>query len=169
MGSCYNRYDFLKQGFTICTGLALGGVNLLCCARLLKKDAIPEKVLTEEISYDFEAVGYCCYECETKCKVFKATKQNDVEAKSKIAEQWSEQLDQHIKAEDVFCRGCRVTSSPVGNGFKDMCSVRKCAVEKQVLTCAHCGEYTGCEEDLWIKWPGLRENINKIRRELQFG
>jgi hypothetical protein len=47
--------------------------------------------------------------------------------------------------------------------------IRKCAVEKQVVTCAHCDEYPTCDDPMWESYPWLRRQIDQIRSNLEAG
>jgi hypothetical protein len=64
------------------------------------------------------------------------------------------------------CEGCKSASERL-NPFCAICSIRKCARAKQVLTCAHCDEYLECKVDTWQMYPMLREKIDQIRVYLQ--
>ena len=64
------------------------------------------------------------------------------------------------------CGGCKSEGGKRGH-FCVICSIRKCASEKQVLTCAHCDEYPACEADTWTKYPILRDMIDRLRSDLQ--
>jgi hypothetical protein len=60
-----------------------------------------------------------------------------------IAQQIKEHYGRDCKAEDVTdCDGCKTEG---GRLLNNKCPVRKCAVEKDVETCAHCSEYA-CEK-----------------------
>ncbi len=47
--------------------------------------------------------------------------------------------------------------------------IRKCAVEKQVVTCARCDEYPTCDDPMWESYPWLRRQIDQIRSNLEAG
>jgi hypothetical protein len=64
------------------------------------------------------------------------------------------------------CEGCKSKGGKLGH-YCEICSIRKCAGEKQVLTCAHCDGYSSCEADTWKRYPILRIKIDQIRSDLQ--
>jgi hypothetical protein len=64
------------------------------------------------------------------------------------------------------CKGCKSQGGKLGH-YCEICSIRKCASEKQVLTCAHCDAYPSCEVDTWKRYPVLRRKIDQIRSDLQ--
>ncbi|UCH11238.1 MAG: DUF3795 domain-containing protein [Fidelibacterota bacterium] len=160
-----NRSDFLKQSLTACTGIALGGINLSCCAKVFKRKALAEMVRDDSALEAFAALGYCSYNCEQKCKVFAATMQNDMAAKVELAKRWSERNKREILPEQVFCYGCRDTTEVPGS-FKEDCTVRQCAQDKRVTTCAHCSDFAECDKELWTEWPGIRAQVQAIRDTL---
>jgi hypothetical protein len=162
----YTRSDFLKQSLTVCTGMALGGINLSCCAKAIKGRALTEDARGTAALEEFDALGYCCYNCEEQCKTYAATKSNDLEVKAEIAKRWSEQSNRQISPEEVSCYGCRIETPPLGFGYKESCPVRMCAKEKQVTTCAHCNDFAECNKELWNEWPKLRDQAESIRKTL---
>jgi hypothetical protein len=63
------------------------------------------------------------------------------------------------------CESCKSTGEKV-SAFSKECEIRKCASEKQVLTCAHCDDYPSCEAKTWATFPSLRGKIDQIRKYL---
>ena len=86
---------------------------------------------------DFSRMAYCGIECRTACP-------------------------EHEYPDR--CAGCKSNGTHLGH-FCGLCAIRRCAGEKQVLTCAHCDEYPSCEVDTWTKYPILRDMIDRIRRD----
>jgi hypothetical protein len=64
------------------------------------------------------------------------------------------------------CEGCKSEGGKLGH-FCERCAIRKCAMEKQVVTCAHCDEYPSCDVDTWKMYPVLRRKIDGIRSTLE--
>ncbi len=162
-----NRRDFLKQGIDVGVGLAC------CCAafscskksqqKIYSKENVPQ---TRAAGEDFSEVSYCGLVCGEKCKVFRATKNNDSAAKAEIAKEWSEKYGKDFKPEDVHCSGCKTENIPVSY-YAAICEVRNCARQRQVITCAHCGDFPACKKQTWTDWPTLRGKIEQIRARLQ--
>jgi hypothetical protein len=70
------------------------------------------------------------------------------------------------RAYPTNCEGCKSEGGKLGP-FCEVCALRKCASEKEVLTCAHCDEYPLCKVDTWTRYPVLRRKIDQIRSALQ--
>lgn len=70
------------------------------------------------------------------------------------------------RAYPASCAGCKSTTGILAP-YCQTCSVRKCAGEKGVLTCAHCDKYVSCTKDTWTTFPVLRTKIDQIREYLQ--
>lgn len=86
-----------------------------------------------------EMVAYCGLVCN-ECPTYKATKKNDNKTKAKIAEEWSRQYQHLFKPEDINCDGCLAVGS-VQIGYCQICEIRKCCSERNVLNCGYCVEY----------------------------
>lgn len=107
--------------------------------------------------------SYCGIDCET-CPASVATKNNDLEAKKKLAEEWSKAFGADIKPEDIHCDGCTAGTGRVIDHWHE-CEIRKCAGEtKKVTTCAHCNDYP-CEtlNGMLNQAPELKANLESIR------
>ncbi len=84
-------------------------------------------------------IAYCGLECE-KCEAFIATKNNDDALREKVAKQWAALYNAPITPEHINCTGC--LSSGVKTYYAEqMCTIRRCAIEKGLDTCAQCGDY----------------------------
>ncbi len=86
-----------------------------------------------------EIVAYCGLVC-TECPTYKATKNNDNEARAKIADEWSRQYKHPFKPEDINCNGCLAVDS-VQVGYCKVCEIRRCGSGRKVLNCGYCAEY----------------------------
>jgi hypothetical protein len=151
------RRNFIKQGLTT-------GTTMLCCCAGFSCKVTARK--TESPSQPFDNIGYCSFACTVEnCKTLAATKNNDLQAKAKIAERWRKQSGTDVKPEDVACFGCKTKNKPIGY-YAQNCDVRKCAHPKNVITCAHCDDFPTCEKETWTRWPKLRQALEKIRNEL---
>jgi hypothetical protein len=48
------------------------------------------------------------------------------------------------------CKGCKSSTGPVN------CTVKNCAIQKSLPTCAHCDELKTCSDSYWANYPGQR-------------
>jgi len=117
-----------------------------------------------------DGISYCGLTCH-KCAIYLATREEDEEKRRKmrvdIARQIKERYGQECKAEDVSdCDGCRAEGDRLFSGRKD-CKIRKCARDKGVENCAHCGEYA-CEilEEFFATDPEAKASLDEIRSGL---
>ena len=88
-------------------------------------------------------IAYCGLDCG-KCDAYLATIHNDPLLREKTAKLWSELNQTPISPEDIHCLGCR------GDGAKtvfceNLCSIRRCAMQKGMATCGDCPELEQCE------------------------
>ncbi len=113
----------------------------------------------------YETTSFCGLEC-TECPACIATQAGDMQALEKLASDWSSQFGMQIAAENVMCDGCKSDTGRL-SGYCTMCEVRSCAVDRAVVTCAHCDDY-GCEKLLACPaYEGKgKELLEKIRAEL---
>lgn len=65
---------------------------------------------------------------------------NDNEKMADVAEKWSSE-EQKFEPEDVICDGCHEDRRFV---WTQECDIRKCGVNKGLVTCAQCEDYP-CE------------------------
>ncbi len=142
-----NRREMLKT--CACAGLAmaLGSTSLSCCpCSSNRRQAVLD-------SDDFSMIAYCCLECE-KCDVYIATQNNDDKLRVKVAKEWK------MKAEELYCDGCKSDRTPFNRDAK------KCAVNRNLPTCAHCDDFPSCDKEIWTKWPQLKEKVQAMRNRL---
>jgi len=92
-----------------------------------------------EGSIDFSRISYCGIHCQEACP------------------EW---------AYPQTCDGCKAQTTKCAP-YCCGCPVRKCAREKEVLTCAHCNGFPTCDKETWNIYPGLRKQIEQLRAELQ--
>jgi len=146
-GVYYNRRELLKTCACAGLSLALGSASLSCCpCNSSRKQAMLD-------SDDFSMVAYCCLECE-KCDVYIATQNNDDELIAKVAKQWN------MDAGKLYCDGCKSERALYD------CEAKKCAVSRNLPTCAHCDDFPSCDKEIWTKWPMLKEKVEAMRSKL---
>ena len=89
-----------------------------------------------------DMIGYCGLDCE-KCDAYLATKNNDQALREKTAKLWAELNNAPILPENINCEGCRMNGSKTV--FCDsLCEIRKCALNRDVITCGDCSELEIC-------------------------
>ncbi|UCH62502.1 MAG: DUF3795 domain-containing protein [Fidelibacterota bacterium] len=163
-----SRCEFIKTGVTVGTGLVLGSMNFSCYTKLMKtKSQASESESPVSEGIDFSKQAYCSWNCDEKeCQILRATLSNDLEAKKKIARRWAERFGREFTSEEIFCYGCKVEDKPIAYAL-EVCTVRKCASKRDVITCAHCDELPTCDNELWTEWPGLKKKAEELRNKLQ--
>ena len=109
-------------------------------------------------------IAFCGLVC-SDCPAFIATKKDDDEERSKVAEMWSKH-DATLKPEDINCDGCLADSEMVFK-FCNVCEVRKCGKEKGVVNCAYCDDYA-CDKltKIFKMAPEAKTNLDEIRKNL---
>lgn len=110
-------------------------------------------------------IAYCGIKC-SECQILLATRDDSEESREAVAKSWSKQYGWDLKAGDINCEGCLSEGGKLFH-YCDTCEVRKCAAEKAVENCAHCGDY-GCDKlnVIWGLAPEAKGNLEKIRKEL---
>ncbi len=91
----------------------------------------------------YEMISYCGLDC-SECPACIATQAGDMEALARVAEEWGRKFKMEITPESILCDSCKSGEEARRSGYCDTCGVRACAVERGVVTCAHCDDY-GCE------------------------
>lgn len=113
----------------------------------------------------YETTTYCGIECSL-CPAFKATQENDMKKLAEVAAEWSKHFGMDVTAENVLCDGCKSDTGRIC-GYCGACLVRSCGIEKGVVTCAHCEDYS-CEK--LENCPGFmvhgKTKLDKIKAEL---
>lgn len=90
-----------------------------------------------------EMIAYCGLECH-KCDTFLATQNNDDEKRTAVVQRWFKYTSEVIKPEDVNCHGCFADDGHLFP-YCQTCDIRECGMEKNVVNCAYCPEYS-CEK-----------------------
>ena len=110
-------------------------------------------------------IAYCGLNC-AECDAYTATISDDDELRTNVAKKW-DSPDYPVSKEDINCIGCRIEP---GAHFKwcGSCTVRKCASERGVETCAHCDDYVCSTLKEWLTMAGdeARERLEKIHAGL---
>jgi len=110
-------------------------------------------------------IAYCGLVC-TECPAYIATQKNDQEALQRVAAQWSKELNVSLSSEDCLCEGC-LPSTGRQTSYCSECKIRACAIEKEVVNCAHCGEYACQGLEKWFGTvPEAKITLDGIRKNL---
>lgn len=107
-------------------------------------------------------LGYCGISC-LECEAYIATRDNNDQLRAKVAAEWSSAYQSDITPEQINCSGC--PSDGVKVFFcENMCKVRKCAKERNISTCAQCGDYS-CENlaEIFSFAPKAKETLDSMR------
>jgi hypothetical protein len=152
-----SRREFLKQ----CTHLTAAGC-IFCSIPLLAG----EESGNEETLLDLKEYTYCGFRCEPDCPLFKATKENDIEAKRKVYEEWKMKESSGIEfdPETVSCWGCKVDEEKMSLIVKK-CMIRPCAMKRELESCIQCEDLKTCEQDLWKHFPEFKKNVEKLQEK----
>jgi hypothetical protein len=113
-----------------------------------------------------EIIAYCGLLCH-ECGAYLATLANDDKKRALVAEQWKKEYKHDFKPEDINCTGCTSEGENLFS-YCHVCEIRKCAKEKDVLTCAHCYDYP-CEKlDKFFQMaPDSKTRLDEIREKFR--
>ena len=107
-------------------------------------------------------VAYCGLKCD-ECPAYLAKLENNDELRRETLEKWGSP-EYPLEIKDINCDGCK---APDGVHFKfcGSCTVRQCASEKGVETCAHCPDYGCATLQEWLSHAG--DTSKKILEDLR--
>ena len=89
-----------------------------------------------------DLIAYCGLDCE-QCEARTATLHDDNALREKVAKHWSELNGVEITPAMINCAGCRVDGVKTPY-CESLCSVRQCAMGRNVATCGDCAELETC-------------------------
>ena len=111
---------------------------------------------------DMSQIAYFGLNC-AECPAYLATLSGYEYYKGKIAQEWSKIYDADISPDDINCMGCK---SRKGVHFSHCyeCSIRLCAAERNINSCADCAEYVCVDlQELVGLIPYAKQNLEKLR------
>lgn len=115
-----------------------------------------------------EVLAYCGLVCHT-CVIYLATREEDNEKRAEMRVEIAREIKKHYgeehRPEDIAdCDGCWTET---GKLFCKNCEIRKCAREKGIENCAHCGRYA-CKklEKLFTTDAQAKERLDEIKAAL---
>jgi hypothetical protein len=89
-------------------------------------------------------IAYCGLNCET-CEARLATANDDADLRQKVAKLWSELNGVEITPEMINCVGCRIDGVKTPY-CESLCTIRQCALSREIETCGECSEMDTCEK-----------------------
>jgi hypothetical protein len=112
-----------------------------------------------------EMIAFCGLTCHD-CGALLATQDDDDAKRAEVAQQWSKLFKVDIKSESINCDGCLSEGGQIFS-YCEVCEIRKCAMEKDVMNCAYCNEYA-CEklEKFFHMAPDAKKQFDEIRSSM---
>jgi len=114
-------------------------------------------------------IAYCGLTCDS-CPIHLATIEPDIgrrrELKESVVRQCAELYNMDLRLEEVTdCDGCRTGSGRLFSGCMN-CGIRKCAIRKNLESCAYCSQYP-CEllREHFSRDPGSRNTLELLREK----
>jgi hypothetical protein len=158
-----------RRGFLgLCAKCGGACSALLALSRVLgAQENAPAQAGPEEKPVDLRALAYCGIPrafCETRCELFKATRDNDVKLKKAVYDSWDvkKQFGIEFEADKIFCYGCKPGDKPLKFGMAE-CEVRTCPISYGLESCVQCGGLASCGKAFWKKWPVAYGQIKKLQ------
>ncbi len=114
-----------------------------------------------------QLIAFCGLDC-AKCEAYIATQANDEAAQERLLAKWRVEYNSPtMTLAAVTCDGCTTVSGRAG-GYCAECPVRACGRERQLVNCAYCADYAGCEKlaHFFTLAPAAKENLEAIRLTL---
>ncbi|MBN1695342.1 DUF3795 domain-containing protein [candidate division WOR-3 bacterium] len=115
-------------------------------------------------------IAYCGLTCRT-CPIYLVTREQDKkkqkEKREEILQFLKENYGQNYRLEDITdCDGCMADTGRLFRACKD-CTIRKCAKQKRIESCAYCEEYI-CQtlEDFFAREPDAKKRLDEMRDAL---
>jgi hypothetical protein len=113
-------------------------------------------------------LGYCGIECST-CPIHVASLETNetrkMEKKTEVAKMFSEHYSKTVTPEEINdCDGCTAGTGRIFSQCAN-CTIRNCAVLKNIKTCADCNNYA-CSTLLTMfkNYPVTKERLEEIRK-----
>ncbi|MBD3278263.1 MAG: DUF3795 domain-containing protein [Candidatus Aegiribacteria sp.] len=85
-------------------------------------------------------LAFCGLKCHL-CPIYRATISGYDYSREVIAHGWSDIYSRRVDPKEVDCRGCRSEEGEKSFSHCYHCSIRSCAMAKEVETCLECSEY----------------------------
>ena len=112
-----------------------------------------------------QRIGCCGLDCEA-CDARIATITNDNALREKTAALWTKLNGVTITPDMINCTGCRIEGAKTPFCDK-LCPVHNCVREKELDTCADCGQMDGCPTlgQIAGNSPFVLENLKQLKQD----
>lgn len=110
-----------------------------------------------------EEIISCCGLVCSECGAYIATQTGDGAKRAEVAAEWSKMYDADLTASDIDCDGC-LSDGPRLFHHATVCEIRRCARERHLTNCAHCGDYA-CDllRGLFAMVPEAKDRLDGVR------
>ena len=112
-------------------------------------------------------IAYCGLLCDN-CPIHQATIEQDESRQQTMRVSISEECAKHyglyLQPEEINdCDGCRSSSERIFSGCLN-CYIRKCAIQKDIESCAYCKDYA-CDrlKEHFLLDPGTQSRLEEMR------
>jgi hypothetical protein len=109
--------------------------------------------------------AYCGLICDDSCQLFRATRTNDAAAKRKVYDEWGwkTKFGMEFDPEKVFCYGCKSPGKP-RSPAKAKCTVRACAIDRDLDCCIACKRLAACDKELWKNYADFKKQMVALQQ-----
>jgi hypothetical protein len=114
-----------------------------------------------------QLIAFCGLDCAC-CEAYIATQADDLAAKERLVVKWREEYNApEMTIASVTCDGCTTKNGRTG-GYCSHCAIRACGVERLVENCAHCADYSTCNQlaGFFTSVPTAKATLDAIRLTL---
>ncbi len=103
----------------------------------------------------------CGIDCSI-CDAYKATQNNDMELKQKLADDYKRRFNAEKPLTEFECDGCTEAGRKIS--FCAQCDIRNCAFGKGFATCAECADFP-CETGgfIWTTNSVSKANLEGLK------
>lgn len=154
-----NRRDFIIK--STCAGMS-------CCFFLAgsKLSELSGMTLVNEDKPDPKKLNYCGYQCPNDCQFLKGTLENNTRLKKNAYKSWQikKRFGVKFSEENIYCYGCKNKEKSEGVVLVH-CTVRSCAISKNLECCIECTELTECKKDLWDRFPDFKKTVIEMQKQ----
>lgn len=108
-------------------------------------------------------IAPCGLDC-AQCEAYRHTQISDLNALEALLAKWKVEFNApQMTIQDVLCDGC-LSASGRHCGYCANCEIRRCAVERNLHTCAECSSYA-CQRltGFWQGVPQAQVNLEALR------
>lgn len=164
MTKSIRRREFLKKGSQACVA---------CCFLCFGSES---KAISKYVFNNFaepidpKNLNYCGYKCPPDCPFLQASEKNDTELKKEVYEKWQlkERYNIEFEPDRIFCFGCKNKEKPEGVELLN-CTVRQCVISKKLDCCVECHDLSGCQKELWSRFPEFKKQVIEMQKQYMAG